>query len=370
MRQFILHKHTNIRNFVWFIQILLFTITPKLTVCQSNNSIVFDKTIHDFGEFSVNSGEKRCSFAFTNQGKTPIVIQTVVSSCGCTAPDWTNEPILPGKKGVVNVLFMNDQGALPFEKSLSVYISGISKPIILRIKGLVIEDKDIIAIRYPIEYRGLRFKTLDLNVGQIMKGSVNTYSIEILNTTSQNITINSNDKSSNQRYFYNQHVIKKGEKVLFNITFNSSIVSDYGKLIDDIPISINGDKSKSFKISFSAIIIPDFRNISFNDKQNAPVPILNKTTVTNESIKSGTILQEEFIIKNSGKKDLEILKVEVTDPSVKVKFDNRVLSGSSGKINITFDTTKKIGKKIIILSLITNSPVRPVINLTIQTTIQ
>ena len=35
-------------------------------------------------------------FEVTNTGKDPMIISNVQTSCGCTTPEWSKEPIAPG----------------------------------------------------------------------------------------------------------------------------------------------------------------------------------------------------------------------------------------------------------------------------------
>jgi len=44
-------------------------------------------------------------FEFTNVGKTPLIIQGCMTSCGCTTTDWPKEPIFPGKTGKITVKY-------------------------------------------------------------------------------------------------------------------------------------------------------------------------------------------------------------------------------------------------------------------------
>jgi len=66
---------------------------------QSNaqGAIKFKAEKHDFGKI-VEGTQASYSFEFTNTGKAPVVISNVQPSCGCTTPEWTREPIMPGKQ--------------------------------------------------------------------------------------------------------------------------------------------------------------------------------------------------------------------------------------------------------------------------------
>ena len=97
----------------------------------------FDKTVHDFGKVTVKDGPLSCNFTVTNTGDTPLLIQSVVSSCGCTDVKWTRAEIAPGGTGTIEATYSNDEGPYPFDKSLTVYTSAAKKPVVLHLRGIV-----------------------------------------------------------------------------------------------------------------------------------------------------------------------------------------------------------------------------------------
>jgi Protein of unknown function (DUF1573). len=109
---------------------------------QVDEVVEFDRTVHDFGDISVNDGPVTCTFTVKNIGKEPIAIYEVVTSCGCTDAQWTREPLQPGKTGTITGTYKNEDGPVPFDKTLTVYIAGVSKPVILRMRGVVHEKKN------------------------------------------------------------------------------------------------------------------------------------------------------------------------------------------------------------------------------------
>jgi len=67
-------------------------------------SINFENPNFDWGK--VNDGDKVTHiFKFTNTGKEPLIISDAKGSCGCTVPEWPKEPIAPGAKGEIKVVF-------------------------------------------------------------------------------------------------------------------------------------------------------------------------------------------------------------------------------------------------------------------------
>lgn len=64
----------------------------------------FDEGQFDFGEI-VQGTRVEHMFTFVNTGDAPLVITNARSSCGCTVPEYTREPVAPGEKGELLVKF-------------------------------------------------------------------------------------------------------------------------------------------------------------------------------------------------------------------------------------------------------------------------
>lgn len=81
-------------------------LTSSLGSAQDRRvgSIKFGQTTYNFG--SVPEGTKVAhSFDFRNEGNANLLIQRVVSTCGCTAAASTTEPVAPGANGNVKLEF-------------------------------------------------------------------------------------------------------------------------------------------------------------------------------------------------------------------------------------------------------------------------
>lgn len=94
----------------------------------------FDKQIHNFGILDYD-GDGKCKFAFTNTGKETLIIKNVKTSCGCTTPSYSKEPVQPNEQGYVTAKYDTKRQG-PFHKTLTVIFMDDSQ-IVLTIKGTV-----------------------------------------------------------------------------------------------------------------------------------------------------------------------------------------------------------------------------------------
>lgn len=102
----------------------------------SAQTITFNTVNLDYGTVKPNADGNR-TFIVKNTGDKPLVISRVQPSCGCTTPDWTKEPIMPGKTGEIKVHY--DTAVLgEFQKSIDVYSNDpVNGRSVIFIKGKV-----------------------------------------------------------------------------------------------------------------------------------------------------------------------------------------------------------------------------------------
>ncbi|MFA6200803.1 MAG: DUF1573 domain-containing protein [Bacteroidales bacterium] len=97
--------------------------------------ITFEKVEHDYGDV-IKGGNGETSFTYKNTGKAPLVLSNVRSSCGCTVPSWSREPLMPGQTASIKVKY-NTANVGPINKSITVESNATTNRIVLKIKGKV-----------------------------------------------------------------------------------------------------------------------------------------------------------------------------------------------------------------------------------------
>ena len=105
-----------------------------LSFTQTTAKISFDKLSHNFGEIPQGTPVK-CTFTFTNTGKAPLVLSDVKASCGCTTPEWPQQPIMPGSSAKITAEY-NAAADGSFDKTITVF-SNAGEPVELKLTGKV-----------------------------------------------------------------------------------------------------------------------------------------------------------------------------------------------------------------------------------------
>lgn len=98
--------------------------------------ITYEETEFDFGQ--VDEGTKVThQFKFRNTGSVPLVIQKARSSCGCTVPEWPDEPIPPGGTGEITAKFNTEGKTMNQKKDIRVTANTYPNETKVTLKGYV-----------------------------------------------------------------------------------------------------------------------------------------------------------------------------------------------------------------------------------------
>ena len=89
---------------------------PKAAGTVAGPAITFEEVKYDFGSV-VQGGTVDHTFKFKNTGTAPLVISNIGVSCGCTTPEWTKAPVMPGKTGTIAAHF-NSTGKMGMQNKV------------------------------------------------------------------------------------------------------------------------------------------------------------------------------------------------------------------------------------------------------------
>lgn len=119
-----------------FLLIIISLLSVAVFAQKADDTVKFDVAEYAFGK--VPKGKPvTFEFKFTNPGKKPLIIEDATAECGCTKPEYPQQPIMPGKTGKIKVTYdAKEPGA--FTKKVTVRMVNVAEAKILTISGEVI----------------------------------------------------------------------------------------------------------------------------------------------------------------------------------------------------------------------------------------
>ena len=325
-----------------------------LSACMASHAqekisegLEIDKTVHNFGDIMLGSGPVSCTFILKNTGSKPAVIYNVATTCGCTDVEWTREPIRPGGSGKIAVTYSNDEGPYPFDKSLTVYLSDVKKPVILKLRGVSLEKQKPLTELYPVSFGPFALKSDLSKCGNLEQGGQKSEAVMVANTSGAPIKVSFKDVSENLKISVSPNPIPAGStaEMSFTVTADPEI---WGKN----------------RIGVWAFTKENFTNMSDDQKSKGPRPTFETSTWSFGKIKKGETVHAEFTFKNQGKETFKVHKVDVDACCYSHSFIPDAAPGEQVTFRVHLDTKDMpAGETLAIVTLTTNSPLRPIVNL-------
>ncbi len=338
---------------------------------EFEHTVSFDKVVHDFGNIMISDGPQECTFTVRNISSSPVVIHRVITSCGCTEPSWTEAPIMPGGTGTVSVVFSNDQGPYPFDKSVTVYISGLTKPVILKIRGVVHDRRKSIAELFPIASGPLGFRLRTVSIGQVEQGLSRSVEVEIANTSGRDVDVTFTDMTPGLTVSMPGSSIPARSKVRLTCVVDTRKTDGekWGKT--DFTFSAVVDRKKYGNVmAVEALIKENFSDMTEAQKRAGSLPQFEYSSIELGDVEEGDVLSGSFTVKNIGKEDFRIYKADTSEPGLTLSLPEPVPYGGKGVLDLRVSTAGQSGEVLNIITLITNSPTRPIINLFVIYTVK
>ena len=332
------------------------------------NGLEIDKMVHNFGDIMLDSGPVSCEFTLTNKSGKPAVIYNVISSCGCTDVEWTKEPIKPGSTGKISATYSNDEGPYPFDKSLTLYLSDVKKPIVLKLRGISREKMHPLSELYPIHRGPMGMKEDMINCGNLEQGRDKSETVMIANTSSSPIKVEFKNVSDNLIVTVRPNPIPAESTAELTATVSASRENWGRNEYWAVPIV---DGKEYGKIGFRAFTKENFDELSEEERMQGSMPRFETSTYSFGKVKAGTQIHASYKMKNEGKSCFCVYKVDVDSCCYSHSDIPAADPGEEISFRVHLDTKDlPKGECLKIVTLTTNSPLRPIVNLFISGTIE
>jgi hypothetical protein len=357
-------------------------VLPVLFLClaiglksfgQNKPVISFVKMEHDYGKIKEADGKASYRFEFTNTGKAPLVITDVKASCGCTSNEWTKEPVMPNKKGFVSAVYDPKDRPGKFSKTVTVSSNAQNSPVVLTIMGDVVQREKTVEDLYPQKMGDLRLKTNHVAFQRIPNTQKRTDTLEVINTGAKPVAVTFLKVPAHLVVTCTPETVKPNGKAKIMVTYDASKKGDWGFLIDRVEVALDGVSDpvgRDNRLTISAEIEDDFSKLTPEQRSMAPKIEFESKTFDFGTINEGDSRDYDFVFKNTGKTDLEIRKTKascgctVVDPADKI-----IPPGKSSSLKAKFNSRGKTGKQNKSITVITNDPDNPSIDLRVIGTV-
>jgi hypothetical protein len=335
---------------------------------QQTDPLLFKEKIFDFGEITEESGAADHEFTFTNNSGRPIKIISVQASCGCTTPGWTQELIANGKEGFVKASYNPKGRPGYFNKTLTVTTDFEGSPVVLQIKGQVVNQKSKSVTEELTGSNGnLKLKSTSFNLGKVfLNKEPQSKEFTVMNAGTKPIRL---INAIGPAYLRVQMPasLAVNESGMIKLIYDAAARKQYGFVSDNIQIETDDEEVPMKSFPVYATIEEFFPSLSAVELAKVPILTLDSMTVDFGRIKSGTNGLQELTLKNTGKKELIIRSLQPNCSCVTASLDQMTLkAGAEAKLKIMFNTQGRKDTQQKSLTIYSNDPKSPVQRITIM----
>lgn len=338
---------------------------------QNSAQIVVDEITHDFGTINEADGPASHVFTVKNTGTAPLVITRVTASCGCTQPEYSKEPIAPGKSGGLKITFDPKGRPGPFHKTVSIYSNGRKGTYTLALKGNVRAKTMQPVFTYPYSIGELKLHTKNILFSTIRPEETLGERIHVMNDTQKALNI----QVGRLPNYYSVEVIptnlQPGETGEILILIDGKAAKRKGRVTAELPVTVTGTDQKEVpgEIKIAANIIDNFNKLSNSEKAQAPVANLSGTLLEFGQLHSkssfipliGGKASISFDITNTGKSPLLIYSVTSDDERLDITGGKRELKpGATATFKVSVRPKDVKTQLESLINVVCNDPNGPV----------
>ncbi|MDR1406566.1 MAG: DUF1573 domain-containing protein [Tannerella sp.] len=352
-----------------------YMLTIKGTVAlESEGKPIFavDNPVFDFGLINEEDIDATHVYRVKNTGAAPLVISHVQSSCGCTEPEWTKDPILPGQTGDVVITYVAKNRPGPFTKTVTVYTNEERFRQRLTIKGDVV----------PVEHNLARSLADTIGITQIER-KMFTFTVQPEQNQTQNVWIRNFADEDATLLLGNippyitveaPQQLKSGKAERFKITVDGNQAHTRGRklhLLEWKTVTASG-KTSVETLPVSIHFVDAFSKMTPAERQNGAAMQISETILNFGKIKKNRGFMgfgghknesRRLTLTNTGKSPLTLHSIGCDDPRLQIEIDKKTLQPDESAtltVSLKYNDIQTFGKDIIIVCNDSREPVREI----------
>jgi hypothetical protein len=343
-------------------------VSIGLAGAQQARPVKFTEDTFDFGNVIEEDGPVTHEFILMNNSTKPVTVLAVKPSCGCTTPEWTRTPIMPGKTGTVKAQF--DPKGRPgyFNKSLTVTTDFDAQPMVVYIKGQVGARNLVNSSEYQAVSGNWKLRSLSFNLGKVYrKNEFVMRNIDFVNAGTEPISFL--DKADAPPWInvnVQPKTVNPGQRGEIKLGYNGKLKNLYGFQSDKIVIHTSDALYPEKEFTIYVTLEDYFPLLRPEEIAQAPQLRIHEMTLEMGNIREGQTATREVSITNTGKSVLEIRAVQGNCPCVVASAaKGKLQPGESSTLKVELTPQDRKGTQTKSVVVYSNDPQNPVQRITL-----
>lgn len=320
--------------------------------------------VYDFGSVPRENYELKCDFTFTNNSSSDAAVSYAVASCSCISLDWTRSSVAPGQSGTVSVTYFRERSADSFEKVISVFFSGSSKPVLLRVSGVFVETDASLLGEFPHRRSALGLQYDPGDFSTVHPGTPVYQNLWLANLSSKAISVDLEDFSEGFQITPSHLSIAPGSRKELMGSLAADSLSFGRRAFSFTPVV---DGQRQDPVFYNALVLPDWSGLSSAEINSSAYYKIVGEVHHFGVIRQGTPGSLTIPIQNVTDKPFDILSVQASSDGVSVVVPSHVSARQRVDMQVKIDSAVLVpGANKFTVCFVTDSPLKPFAEIEVQ----
>jgi hypothetical protein len=333
--------------------------------------LTWERKSINIGAVLEEKGPVEVTFYALNQNAEYLTITDVVTDCGCTTVEYTQDILEKDKIGSIRVQFDPDHRGGEFSKVIIVrtnediygdtlYLEGVNMPIP--------ENKEM---AYPHRIGNLGFRLSAINMGSVFTNEPKIKYVEIHNFGNETVELKPVQELLPDyiQVSLDPTSLQPNQRGLLIISYNGKTKGDLGYFDESLTLSLNDDEELALRLM--SVVYEYFDPVPKSMEKSVPRLSLSESNIDFREIPSNRKVSKTIIITNLGREDLQIKKLMSNCSCIDLSVSNsEIEAGEKAELNIEFDPKGRKGIDHKHITLFSNDPINPVQTIIIKSTVK
>lgn len=340
----------------------------QILLCSAFTPMFLQAQVITLPSKTINCGQVqykhpvKAEFKMQNTGKQPLLIKNIRTSCGCTTVTYPTDAIAPGDSFTVSAVYDAKQMG-HFQKEIGIYSNADTQPLMLTIKGVVVEEVSNFEGEFPYSIGDVLADKADLFFDNVNRGEQPIEKIHILNNGNVAITPQLMHLPPYLKGEVKPTRVAPGRSATIMLQVDSHKLNDLGLTHTSIYLgSFQGDKVSTDKeIDVNIVLLPNFEKLTETQIANAPKLQLSKGSLNFSKNSQKSKEKDEIVITNIGKSKLSIRSLQIIGSGLDISLNKQnIAPGETAKLKVSAIKSMiekaRTAPKVL---MITNDPSQP-----------
>ena len=327
-----------------------------------DDPLVWEDNQLNIGAVLAENGEVLVDYYFVNKEDFPVIIEEVLTDCGCTTTEYTRDTLFKDKIGHIKIKFDPESRGGTFSKVILVKTNIDTDGDSLILEGVNIPYPQDVESHYKIKSEGLGFVFPINNLGTIFTNEEKVKYLDFFNFNEYPIQLNQKQGNIPDHIQVKMvpAVVSPGTRGVIELRYDPGVNGELGFMEEEFSLAVLSQERFDFSLKIVTTIHEHFDPVPVSKLDSVPRLEMGDYEIDLGKITSEETVSKTLTLENVGGAPLNIRKIITNCHCLTFdlpKYDLEI--GEKTDLVFTFHPKGRRGIDHKTLTIFSNDPLYP-----------